>query len=190
VSPRGRGLPANPLITVRIAAPADYERIGALTVAAYDALPVGHMWGGYDEKMLDTGDRADHGDLLVAVADERVVGSVMYVADSSSEWSEWTEPGEAQFRLLAVDPTAHGLGAGGALVLACIERATAASQPIAIHTTPWMETAQRIYARFGFVRRPDRDVPYDEWNQGRDLELPNEWIGQSFLAYCWTPPGR
>jgi hypothetical protein len=40
------------------------------------------------------------------------------------------------------------------------------------------------------VRRPDRDVPYDEWNHGRDLDLPGEWIGQSFLAYCWTPPGR
>ena len=36
-----------------------------------------------------------------------------------------------------------------------------------IHTTPWMETAQRIYTRFGFVRRPDRDVPYDEWNEDR-----------------------
>jgi len=174
-------------IQVRRAFPSEHARVGALTVAAYDALPVGHLWGGYDEKMLDTDTRAEHGEVLVAVADERVVGSVTYVADSSSEWSEWTEPGEAQFRLLAVDPSARGLGAGIALVGACVERAAATRQPIAIHTTPWMETAQRIYAQFGFVRRPDRDVPYEEWHGGRELDLPSEWIGQAFLAYTWSP---
>ena len=58
-----------------------------------------------------------------------------------------------------------------------------------IHTTPWMETAQRIYTRFGFVRRPDRDVPYDEWNEEEYDDLPAEWTGQAFLAYGWSPSG-
>jgi len=148
------------LITIRRATPDEFERVGALTVAAYQGLPVDHLFGGYDDRIRDTETRAREAEVLVAVVDDRVVGSVTYVADSSSDWSEWTQPGEAQFRLLAVDPTAHGLGAGVALVRACTERAVAAGHSLIIHTTPWMETAQRIYTRFGFVRRPECDVPY------------------------------
>jgi GNAT superfamily N-acetyltransferase len=181
-------LTPNPSITVRRAEPDEYERVGALTVAAYEALAVDHLFGGYDDRIRDTATRARAAEVLVAVVDERVVGSVTYVADSASAWSEWTQSGEAQFRLLAVDPSAHGLGAGVALVRACTERATVAGHTIMIHTTPWMETAQRIYTRFGFVRRPDRDVPYTEWNEEEYDDLPAEWIGQPFLAFGWSPP--
>ena len=173
-------------VFVRVAKSDEYERIGALTVTAYEGLAVDHLFGGYDDRIRDTETRARGAEVLVAVVDDRVVGSVTYVADSSSEWSEWTEPGEAQFRLLAVDPAAHGLGAGVALVRACTERAAAAGHSLMIHTTPWMETAQRIYTRFGFVRRPDRDVPYEEWNENQYTDLPEEWTGQSFLAYGWS----
>jgi GNAT superfamily N-acetyltransferase len=174
------------LITVRLARPGDYERVGVLTLAAYRALSVDHLWGGYDSDILDTAGRAELSDILVAVDDQdRVVGSVTYVADSSSRWSEWTEPDEAQFRLLAVAPEAQGLGAGVALVEACKERAANAGQTILIHTTPWMETAQRMYPRHGFVRRVDRDVPYEVWNlEGHD-GVVDDWIGQPFLAYSW-----
>ncbi len=175
------------MITVRRATPDEYERVGALTVAAYEALAVDHLFGGYDDRIRDTATRARGAEVLVAVADDRVVGSVTYVADSSSDWSEWTEPGEAQFRLLAVDPAAHGLGAGAALVRACTDRAAAAGHSLMIHTTPWMETAQRIYTRFGFVRRSDRDVPYDEWNETGYTDLPEAWTGQAFIAYGWSP---
>ncbi len=181
------------MITVRVARPDEYERAGALTHAAYAAIPVDHLWGGYDEEILDTATRARHGDILVAVTDDgTVVGAVMYVDDAASEWSEWTEPGEAQFRLLAVDPAGRGQGAGTALVQACIERATASGRTLLIHTTPWMVDAHRIYARLGFVRRPDRDVPYETWSAGRDLELDEAWIGEPFLAYSWgaAPSGR
>ena len=175
------------MITVRRAATDEYERVGALTVTAYEGLAVDHLFGGYDDRIRDTETRACGAEVLVAVVDDRVVGSVTYVADSSSDWSEWTRPGEAQFRLLAVDPAAHGLGAGVALVRACTERAAAAGHSLLIHTTPWMQTAQRIYTRFGFVRRPDRDVPYEEWNEHGYSDLPAEWTGQSFLAYGWSP---
>jgi GNAT superfamily N-acetyltransferase len=174
------------LITVRLARADEYERVGALTVTAYEALSVDHLFGGYDERIRDTRTRAEGAEVLVAIVDDRVVGSVTYVADSASEWSEWTKPGEAQFRLLAVDPVAQGMGVGVALVRACTERAAAAGHSIMIHTTPWMETAQRIYTRFGFVRRPDRDVPYEEWHEDPDWELASEWIDQPFLAYGWS----
>ncbi len=98
------------------------------------------------------------------------------------------EPGEAQFRLLAVDPRARGRGAGAALVGACTERAASDRQPILITTTKWLESAQRIYSRFGFVRRPDRDAPYEVWSAGREVTWSPEWIGEPFLAYSWNPP--
>lgn len=177
------------MITVRGARPDEYARVGALTIDAYRALPLDHLWGGYEERILDTATRAGTSEVLVAVTDDgAVVGAVTYVADESAEWGEWIEPGEAQFRLLAVDPAARGLGAGVALVAACLDRAGAAGQTIVIHTTPWMETAQRIYQRFGFIRRPDRDVPYEVWREDDTSDLPAEWIGQPFLAYAWSPP--
>jgi ribosomal protein S18 acetylase RimI-like enzyme len=177
------------LITVRRALPREYDRVGSVTIDPYRALPVDHLWGGYDERILDTAGRARGAEVLVAVNDDSaVVGSVTYVDDASTDWGEWIEPGEAQFRLLAVDPAARGLGAGGALVGACVERATATGQTIMIHTTPWMDTAQRIYTRFGFARRPDRDVLYEVWSEDETTGLPAVWIGQSFLAYAWEPP--
>jgi len=37
---------------------------------------------------------------------------------------------------------------------ALVDRARAARQPVIIHTTRWMRTAQRMYERFGFERCP------------------------------------
>jgi hypothetical protein len=78
-------------VFVRRATPAEHERVGTLTVIAYQGLAVDHLFGGYDERIRDTETRAREAAVLVAVVDDRVVGSVTYVADSSSAWSEWTE---------------------------------------------------------------------------------------------------
>ena len=62
----------------------------------------------------------------------------------------------------------------------------AGARPVLIHTTQWLEAAQRLYARLGFVRRPDRDVPYEVWHDPeKDHDLPPEWTGEEFLAYGW-----
>jgi GNAT superfamily N-acetyltransferase len=174
-------------VAIRVARPGDYARVGELTLAAYRGLEVDHLWGGYDDEILDTQQRADAAEVLVAEVDGRVVGSVTYVADSASPWSEWTHPGEAQFRLLAVDPAARRSGAGRALIEACIDRARASGQSLVIHTTPWMPNARRLYDQLGFVRWPERDVAYDEWREEQDagIDLPAAWVGQPFLAYRW-----
>ena len=64
---------AHLLITVRPPLSDEYERVGALTIDAYRALPVDHLWGGYDERILDTLGRARGADVLVAVNDDGVV---------------------------------------------------------------------------------------------------------------------
>ena len=167
---------------VREAQPGEFERVGQLTIAAYRALPVDHLWGGYDTDILDVATRAKAAQVLVAVDADEVLGADTYVDDTSSPWSEWTQPGEAQFRLLAVDPSTRGRGVGELLVRECLERA--ADLPVVIHTTRWMESAIRLYTRLGFERRPDRDVPPDVWNSPPVAELPVEWLGESFLGYA------
>ncbi len=143
---------------IRPATPDEYEAVGDLTVAAYDAL--GHMVEdvGYDAQLRDVAGRVAAGDVvLVAVEDGRLLGGVTYVRDSASPSAEF-ERGEVGIRMLAVDPAAQGRGVGTALSLACIELARAdGGSRIALHSTPWMTTAHRMYERLGFRRAPERD---------------------------------
>jgi ribosomal protein S18 acetylase RimI-like enzyme len=174
-------------VRVRRARPAEYDAVGELTIVAYRTLPVDHLWGGYEAGIRDVAGRADSTHVLVAVdadADE-LLGAVTYADDPTSGWLEWTEPGEAQFRLLAVAPAARGRGVGDALARACCERARADGRRVLIHTTQWMEAAQRLYARLGFTRTPARDVAYREWLGAGVADLPDEWVGVPFLAYRW-----
>jgi len=34
--------------------------------------------------------------------------------------------------------------------------------------------------------RPERDVPYEAWNDPPVDALPPDWVGQAFLAYSWS----
>jgi ribosomal protein S18 acetylase RimI-like enzyme len=168
-------------VEIRPVGPAEHKRVGDLTVAAYAALPVDHLWGGYDDEIRAVAERLDSAAVLVAVLDEppfdgEVVGAVTYVSDAESPWLEWNEPGEAQIRLLAVDPAVQGRGIGEALVMACIARARADGMTILLHTTNHMPAAQRLYARLGFTRRPDRDV--SDFEEEHDM---------TFLGFTFDP---
>ena len=49
----------------------------------------------------------------------------------------------------------------------------------------------RLYDRLGFVPRPDRNVPYEAWHDPvKNHDLPDAWIGVSFLAYSGPAPTR
>jgi ribosomal protein S18 acetylase RimI-like enzyme len=173
-------------VEIRTARPEEYTAVADVTLAAYRALPVDHLWGGYADEIRDVAGRAESASILVATeGEDRVCGAVTLVTEPGSPWLEWTEPGEVQFRLLAVDPAAHGRGIGEALVRACLTRA--ADRPVLIHTTQWLEAAHRLYARLGFLRRPERDVPYEVWHEReRDHDLPPEWVGAKFQAYSYA----
>jgi ribosomal protein S18 acetylase RimI-like enzyme len=147
-------------IIVRGARPDEHARLGDLVVAAYRSLPEFDD-PGYEPELRDVARRAREAVVLVAVddaADERLLGCVTYVPGPESPWAELLEPGEAAIRMLAVDAAARGRGAGTALAAACVVRARAEGRvAILLHSLPYMRAAQAIYARLGFMRRPDRD---------------------------------
>jgi GNAT superfamily N-acetyltransferase len=69
-----------------------------------------------------------------------------------------SQPGEAEFRMLAVTSEARGQGVGAALVQSCIERARSAGcSALALCSLRTMTPAHRIYERMGFARAPERD---------------------------------
>lgn len=146
-------------IKIRPATPEDFEAIGRLSVAAYRA--DGQLTAGgnhYGEVLADVAARAAAGEVLVAGGPSgEVLGSVLFVLPGS-RYAELSRPGEAEFRMLAVDPAAQGRGVGQALVEACIARARALdSTAIVICVRDFSLPAQRLYTRLGFVRVPELD---------------------------------
>ena len=145
-------------VTVRLARPADYAFAGALAFEAYAIDGLLDDDSDYAADLRDAGRRAEDAELFVAI-DERgdVVGTVTFCLPGSP-YSELSKDGQAEFRMLAVDPAAGGHGAGTALVAAVVQRASelGADRVVMCSVEP-MRTAQRIYLRMGFARLPDRD---------------------------------
>jgi ribosomal protein S18 acetylase RimI-like enzyme len=144
---------------IRPATPADFNAVGRVTVEAYRADgQLADEADGYGEVLADVAGRAAEGEVLVAVdASGTVVGAVTFTLPGTP-YAQLAGPGEAEFRMLAVDPARQGNGVGELLVRACVERAgqTGASAVI-ICTRDFALAAQRLYARLGFVRVPERD---------------------------------
>lgn len=162
-------------IVVRPIEPADFEAVGRLTVDAYRA--DGQLDGdtGYDSVLADVAARAGDGEIFVAADPAGVVlGAVLFVVPGS-RFSELAAPGEAEFRMLAVDPRAQGRGVGRALVRACIARAEHdGATAVVICTRDFSYRAHRLYEGLGFVRVPDLDwTPVAGVNLlGLRLDLP------------------
>jgi len=147
--------------TIATTAPASELRLlGEIVVDAYAA--IGGLEGDddYAAELRDVARRAREAVLLAAFDDltGAPLGCVTYVPDAANPWAEHLREGEASIRMLAVAPAAQGRGVGTALLDACLDRARAdGRRAVFLHSLPVMEGAQRIYARRGFRRAPDRD---------------------------------
>ena len=161
-------------IAVRPVRPEEYEAVGDLCVAAYDA--IGLASDHYVQTLRDTAARVAGAEVLVAVArddgnlspaDTRwPLGTVTLITDFGP-YGEIARAGEAEFRLLATAPRAQGRGVGEALVRACAERSAARGRRLLVCSSrPEMTAAHRLYERVGFVRTPERD-----WSPRPDVPL-------------------
>lgn len=108
---------------------------------------------------------AESAELIVASADDQLVGAVAYVAPDRPKASlfaaEW-----AVMRMLVVAPSYRGNGVGRRLAQECLRRAERdGAAVIALHTSPIMQAALALYRSMGFefVRQvpPIHGVPYD-----------------------------
>lgn len=154
-------------ITIRPVAPDEYAALGETTAQAYlgDGLLDFGESDAYLVELRDVAKRAAAAEVLVAVADGRVLGGVTFVP-AGGPMADIARAGEAEIRMLAVDPEARGRGVGEALVRACVERARAVEGcgRMVLSTQRSMHAAHRIYERLGFTRTPERD-----WNPLPDL---------------------
>lgn len=143
---------------IRLVRPPELSALGAITVAAYTALP-GHIdEPDYEAELADVGPRAEVATVLVAVEGSVVLGGVTFVPNDHNPMAEHGVGGAASIRMLAVAGTAQGRGVGQALVEACLDQARAAgTKEVVLHSTEWMATAHRLYRRLGFLRAVELD---------------------------------
>ncbi|MEV6767959.1 GNAT family N-acetyltransferase [Nocardia sp. NPDC051030] len=144
-------------VEIRDAVEGEFAAIGALTVEVY--VGEGYVDGDspYVAELADTSTRADAAEILVAVHEGSVVGSVT-VARPGTPFADIARAGELEFRMLAVSKAARGLGVGSALVRRVIETARAEGfGSVVLTTMQGMADARRMYERMGFVHVPERD---------------------------------
>jgi ribosomal protein S18 acetylase RimI-like enzyme len=172
----GDGARQNPLVTssdfqIRPVLPAEHDALGELSVRSYlhGDLLIGGLDDPYAPNLRDVAVRAAAATVLVAVEEGAVeaganesgpalLGGVT-LAFHGSPMAQLAGPGEAEVRMLAVDPASQGRGVGSALAAACVERARAESgtKRVVLCSQQAMTTAHRVYARLGFERAPDLD---------------------------------
>lgn len=141
---------------LRRARPEELPALGELTVAAYADFTLGPA-DPYVERLRDTASRDEQGELWVAVEGDELLGCVT-CCPPGSPWRELAGEHEGEFRMLAVDPTARGRGAGAALATLCEERAREhGATAMVLSSLPEMTHAHRIYAGLGYRRDPSRD---------------------------------
>ena len=165
---------------IRPATPEDHDEIGELAARVYLAEGYTRADSHYPTVLRDAASRAEKAELMVAVDDAgRLLGTVTYAPGDSAYAEIARGPGEANFRMLVVDPAARGQGVGEALVGWCADRARASgARVLRLSTQPAMAAAGRLYRRLGFVRTPELD-----WTPEPDVDLVT-------YALELTPPPR
>lgn len=147
---------------VRPARPDEYAAVGALTADGYladDLLQWAHGTDvDYESHLRAAAERAEGGELLVAVDADALLGTVTWCPPGSSMRELATHPDQGEFRMLAVSPAARRRGVGRALVEACLDRSRRLGmREVLLCSLPEMTTAHGLYRSLGFERAEDLD---------------------------------
>ena len=148
-------------LQIREATHSEHAEAGRVTAESYREFvaPGETAWEAYLTQIADVASRAGRTLVMVAVQDERILGSATLELEGRVELEEDGPlgPAEAHIRMLGVHPGARGRGVATQLMAACEETARAAGKTVmTLHTTSRMETAQRMYDSLGYVRGEDR----------------------------------
>lgn len=144
---------------------ADSKDINRLALSAFNQYRDQYTdWSIFSNKIANMALLAEHAEIIVATIGNNIIGAVGYIPPSKPKLLfplEWPI-----IRMLVVDPNCRGAGIGRSLTEECIQRAMRDEAPlIALHTSPIMEHALRMYLRMGFVFEretpPIHGVPYN-----------------------------
>ena len=152
-------MPESPVI-IRSLLPADHAAEAVVVAGAFAAGPYGHLSLTEARRSFqnDSGGRAAAGEVFVAIVGDRLVGSAT-VLRGGGRYTRVSREGEAEIRLLAVDPAHQGRGIAAALMAAALETAASWGADALVLDTGHLNTrSQALYERLGFVRRPEREA--------------------------------
>jgi ribosomal protein S18 acetylase RimI-like enzyme len=138
----------------------DSPRLEAIVARAWlQFAPHFSDWPAFEARLLQIGRLATQAELIVAEADGAIAGFVGYAGRGVPK-ADYFEPDWAVIRMLSVDPAMRGRGIGRILTEACLDRARAEqAATVALHTSPIMTLAERMYLNLGFARmRPLPEV--------------------------------
>jgi fluoroacetyl-CoA thioesterase len=142
-------------LVIREALPEELPAVGELRVAAYVAgYGMATEEVGYADVLRDAPEQAADAEILVALRQGELVGTVAIVRPGQP-LADVAQPGEVEFRFMAVAPHAWRQGIAQALLEAVITRA--AGQPLVCSVIEGNEPAARLYLAHGFIPVEGRD---------------------------------
>lgn len=148
-------------LEIREARRDEFSEAGRVTADAYrEFVDDGDDdWHQYLDHLADVEGRADRTTILVAVDDDRIVGTAtLELVDRVEPEDDPTlHPEEAHVRMVGVAPTARRRGIARALFDRCFELARANGKTfVTLHTTDRMTAAKAMYETMEFQRLEDR----------------------------------
>ncbi|WP_019137834.1 GNAT family N-acetyltransferase [Cellulomonas massiliensis] len=188
---------------VSVASPRQVRDAGAITGEAYAADRLTEDDDPYMRELRDAERRAAEAVLLVATvpgadgaADagddseqgRGVVVGTITLAPAGTSYAEVAAPGEVELRMLAVAPEARGRGTAEALVRAALREAVVrGARRVVLSSLDEMLVAQRLYARLGFTRRPERDWSHEHVRLRVWVWEPPDAPGAPAEVATWPP---
>jgi predicted thioesterase/predicted N-acetyltransferase YhbS len=144
-----------PDLVIREALPEELPAVGELRVEAYVAgYGMAKEEVGYADVLRDVVGQATQAQILVALRRGELVGTVTIVPPGRP-LAEVAQPGEVEFRFMAVAPHAWRQGIAQALMAAVIDRS--AGQTLVCSVIEGNDPAAGLYLSHGFTPVPARD---------------------------------
>jgi ribosomal protein S18 acetylase RimI-like enzyme len=136
----------------------DRDQVNRVALAAFNQYQGYYSdWDAFSKNISNMASLSEQAELIVAVQDEVIIGAVAYVPSGITKNLfpiDWPV-----IRMLVVDPNYRNHGIGKQLTEKCIERAIQdRASFIALHTSPIMEVALKMYLRMGFVF--EKEAPF------------------------------